>query len=542
MSIEEEVRDVAEATVRKAAWKGWVWSVPIAALILIVYLVLRTILTGGTSITITFPSAEGLTGKAETPVLYRGFQVGAVQSIELRKDLGGVIMHVSMNRNVKHALRTGTRFWIVQPSPLTGDFSALLAGPTLAMEPGPGRPERHFTGLLQPPPEQPSSPGVTVVAYAPRSEGVSQGAPVMFRGLHVGHVLGTTFDSTAGDVRIHIFVRAPYDRRVGRDARFWSCGGVQLSSADGGVGLHITSIQGLLEGCVAFDTFAKAATRTASDGSYRLYTDEEDARSAFTATPVPVRIWAPGSIEGLDAGAPVVLEGKRVGVVRRVRLEVGRNGISTPVDLEFDPGAFGIPSAASAADSAKAVYRVLDRLVHDGLRAQLVSSSLVLGSQEISLVMTGRRTGARLDRSADPPVLPAMGGGNLQSVIAQIGEVADAIDSIPFARLGEDARRASPKLVESLDHLNQALVALDSVTAAARSQVGPTLAQTRQTVNEFESAVRALNGISGGSLRNQESLPDLVREMTQAARSLRELGDYLSEHPDALIWGRSKGR
>ncbi len=540
MSAQEEHRDVEQATVRKGAWRGWVWSVPIAALILITYLVLRTILTGGTSITITFPSAEGITGKAEIPVRYRGLEVGTVQSVELREDLGGVVMRVSMKRDVTHALRTGTRFWIVQPSPLSGSLSSLLAGPHLAMEPGPGRPARHFTGLLRPPLEEPAGPGVTVVARAPRSEGVSQGAPVTFRGLDVGRVLGATLDSASGDVRIHIFVRAPYARRVGGDTRFWSCGGVRLSTAGGGMGLHVPSLQQLLQGCVAFGTFAKAAAGTAPDGSYRLYPSEEEARSAFTATPVPVRIRAPGSVGGLGAGAPVVLKGMRVGRVRRVRLEVGRNGVSTPVDLELDPGAFGIPGAASAADSAQAVYRVLDRLVHDGLRAQIVSRSLVLGGEEVSLVMTGRRTGAGLDRSASPPVIPAIGGGDLQSVVARIGEVADAIDSIPFASLGEDARRASPKLVESIDHLNEALVALDSVTDAVRAQVGPTLTQMRKTMDELRSTARALNGISGGSLRDQESVKDLVREMTQAARSLRELGDYLSEHPEALIFGRSK--
>lgn len=549
MSGREEGRDVdlsaageagpPEARVEESPWKGWVWSVPIAAAILIGYLVLRTLMTGGTSITVSFPSAEGITGNAETPVRYRGLEVGTVQGVDLDKDMGGVVMHLSMNGDVSDALRSGTRFWIVQPSPMSGNFSSLLAGPHLAMQPGPGEPTRHFRGLLEPPPEEAPGPGTTVIAHAPRADGVSRGAPVMFRGVNVGRVLGATLDSAASEVRVRVFVRSPYDKRLGRNARFWSCGGLQLSTAGGGLGVHMPSFQGLLQGCVAFDTFATAAAEAGSDTLFRLYASSDAAHHAFIGAPVPVEIRAPGSVAGLQAGAPVELEGERVGRVRDVGLVVGRGGVSAPVTLELDPARFGLSSSGSSGDSAKTLYRLLDRLVRRGLRAQVVSAGLVLGGEKVSLVMTHAASSARLDVSRRPPLLPTIGGGSIQSIIAEIGQVAASIDSIPFGAIGRDLRKTSPEVARSIRRLDSALVNLDSLTAEARAQLGPGLIQMREAMTQLHAAARGLSGITGGSFRNQESVADLVKELTGAARSLRELSDYLSEHPEALIWGRS---
>jgi paraquat-inducible protein B len=42
----------------------------------------------------------------------------------------------------------------------------------------------------------------------------------------------------------------------------------------------------------------------------------------------------------------------------------------------------------------------------------------------------------------------------------------------------------------------------------------------------------------GSSASSGTDLPRLIRELTDAARSLRALTDYLEQHPEALIRGR----
>jgi hypothetical protein len=48
-----------------------------------------------------------------------------------------------------------------------------------------------------------------------------------------------------------------------------------------------------------------------------------------------------------------------------------------------------------------------------------------------------------------------------------------------------------------------------------------------------------LNALGGQGARGAD-LPSLMHELTEAARSLRSLADFLQEHPEALIKGRSE--
>jgi paraquat-inducible protein B len=44
--------------------------------------------------------------------------------------------------------------------------------------------------------------------------------------------------------------------------------------------------------------------------------------------------------------------------------------------------------------------------------------------------------------------------------------------------------------------------------------------------------------VLGTSAANGADLPRLIRELTETARSLRDLTDYLDRHPESLIRGR----
>ncbi|HEY9510531.1 MAG TPA: MlaD family protein, partial [Verrucomicrobiae bacterium] len=67
----------------RSAWLLWI--VPIAAAALCVWFVYRDFVAAGPSITIYFENAEGLVA-GDTPVRYRGAQVGMVKDLELEKN------------------------------------------------------------------------------------------------------------------------------------------------------------------------------------------------------------------------------------------------------------------------------------------------------------------------------------------------------------------------------------------------------------------------------------------------------------------------
>ena len=81
-----------QAGVRHGWWPGWIWAIPIAALLVVIWLGARALLAGGTDVTIRFNDAHGMK-KENTDVVLRGTQVGHVTDIALTPDGTGVIVN-----------------------------------------------------------------------------------------------------------------------------------------------------------------------------------------------------------------------------------------------------------------------------------------------------------------------------------------------------------------------------------------------------------------------------------------------------------------
>jgi hypothetical protein len=77
-------------------------------------------------------------------------------------------------------------------------------------------------------------------------------------------------------------------------------------------------------------------------------------------------------------------------------------------------------------------------------------------------------------------------------------------------------------------------------------QLGPTVASVhrtvdslRQTATGIEQTTAAIrNLVNGSAAAPGASMQQALRELTDAARSIRSLADYLDRHPEALIQGR----
>ncbi|MGH8328149.1 MAG: MlaD family protein, partial [Steroidobacteraceae bacterium] len=145
----ESTPERVHAGVRHGWWPGWIWGIPIAALLVVIWLGARALLTGGTSISIRFNDAHQMK-KENTDVILRGAQVGHVTDIKLDRDGTGVIVTASIDQAAAKFLTTGTRFWLQGASPSLSNLSSLgslLSGPTIVLDPGPGPKTSHFVGL-----------------------------------------------------------------------------------------------------------------------------------------------------------------------------------------------------------------------------------------------------------------------------------------------------------------------------------------------------------------------------------------------------------
>ncbi len=194
-----------EALTRPSRGPGWIWAVPLAALAIVAWLLVRFLAQGGTDITIVFPEAHGISANS-TAVTYRGVKVGSVTRLSLTNDASAVTVTANMLNSAEKLLTAGTVFWLQGAQPSLGDLStlgAVLSGPTIVMEAGPGKPARHFNGLAHRP--LPGNRGTSVLFTASFDGAVgdlSPGAIVKVRGFPVGEVkaIGFRYDARTGKI------------------------------------------------------------------------------------------------------------------------------------------------------------------------------------------------------------------------------------------------------------------------------------------------------------------------------------------------------
>lgn len=318
------------------------------------------------------------------------------------------------------------------------------------------------------------------------------------------------------------------------------------------------------------------------------------ARDTLFARSVPAVVFFDGSVAGLSVGAPVTYRGVPIGAVRRIVLQVSsKTGEARiPVFLEFKPDAVTFSGGERlTAEAQKA-------MIARGLRAQLVSQSLITGQLMILLDYFPGTPATLVGKD--------MGMVEIPSVPSEIQAVKNALSRLPLSDIADaalgsltslesllrspDTREAvkdlsasleesrnllaslTPQLQETLKQANGTLVAIgrtaDETTAAvktlqpnaesslaslanvlgiANQQAGPLIAGLRATAQSFDALARSaqaslFTGVGVLSARSplRQNTEDTMRNLAAASASLRSLAAELERNPNALILGGSR--
>ena len=65
------------STIHRSRWPGWIWAIPLAAIGVVAWLLVRTTAKRGLDVTVTFEDVTGVSTQS-TKVFYRGIDVGQV--------------------------------------------------------------------------------------------------------------------------------------------------------------------------------------------------------------------------------------------------------------------------------------------------------------------------------------------------------------------------------------------------------------------------------------------------------------------------------
>jgi paraquat-inducible protein B len=544
--------------VRRHVGFSWIWLLPLAALGLVAYLFYGLAREHGPTIFITFESADGLVAQ-QTLVRYKAVTLGVVQHIELSEDLSHVIVQVQMSDEAKDLLNDKTRFWVARPrfsgglSGLQTGLETLVSGAYVAMDPGPkGRKlQSRFVGLEKPPSVRRDQPGSVYFLAAKAIGGIGEGAPIYYRDVNVGEVL--SYELNEKEVRLRVFVQAPYDQQVKKETRFWNSSGVSINTGANGLHVELQSLKSLLAGGIAFRNppHGGPLTPARAEDTFRLYPTQDQAEMDFFAHSVPYVSYFLASVRGLTRGSEVHMFGKPLGMVTDVDLvrdprpgQGGRLAARVGYVLQPERALRDSDRLALEGDGMRALLR-------DNLRVVLRTSSLLTGQKELSLEYVPGAKPANELQEGNVWVLPST-SDDLQAIGATLAEIADKLNHIPFEEMGANANAilasvksatAAPKLEHAMASLDSTLQEAGALAKQARRDLGPALARLPAISEKLEKAVDGANqalgqGGYGSDSAVQRQLQRTMSQIADAARSIRLLSDFLNRHPEALVSGR----
>lgn len=306
-------------------------------------------------------------------------------------------------------------------------------------------------------------------------------------------------------------------------------------------------------------------------------------------------VYFQGSAAGLQVGAPVVLKGVSIGQVSSV--QVGfypeDEDFIVPVVIDID-GDKILWSEKFIAESGK---KPMQKLIAQGLRARLDLQSIVTGQLRVDLGFYPESEVVYRGRDGVYPEIPTIPSA-MDELIGALQEFPIEKLATLSLRIAEGLDRLinSPKLTGLLDELHAAtsdvrkmVGSLEQQAVPAGEKVGalleevnllvgegrgfldslqrdlsnisgdtrtlitnldtglkPAITDIRKASESAESAFRAAdntfkaaNEMIGSESPLRHELLTLMRNLSDAARSLKVMTDYLERHPDALIRGKN---
>ena len=288
-------------------------------------------------------------------------------------------------------------------------------------------------------------------------------------------------------------------------------------------------------------------------------------------------IFYKGNVSGLYVGAPVGFRGVTVGQVENIGIQVDGSTLKAlvPVRIRLQADALRFNGAG------KGQPVDLPTLVQRGLRARIVAQSFVTGQKSIELDFVPD-TPATLLGDSSKPEIPALA--------ERFGALIDQVAELPLRDTVEDIRNTVKELRGTLASVQATLDGTQKVLESASGQITAAGAASRDTLKAATDAIRQVQVNSATTLNSITQLsdaargtvvgaqPDLQRtlagtreaaesarlamnrvaemtapqaslradldaagrDLSQAARGLRDWSELLEEKPNAVIFGNKR--
>jgi paraquat-inducible protein B len=270
-------------------------------------------------------------------------------------------------------------------------------------------------------------------------------------------------------------------------------------------------------------------------------------------------------LAGLDVDAPVKFRGVPVGRVASIYLSIGSpkeplRELFMPVVIELNTSR--IQEMGGKTDLADPA--IVKTLIDHGLRARLALESFLSLRRYVDLDIV-----PDAPVPAPPPgpfpyqVIPVYVEPGLSALQADVSKLVLKLQALDLEGLVADLRgaavgvgraaatleRTGESLAGAIRTTDQALVAVRDAARTLESQVPPVAADARlalqglaRSLERIEEAMREVKQSLDPSAPAPVRLDEMLREVTQAARSVRLLADSIERNPGELLRGRSQAK
>jgi len=253
----------------------------------------------------------------------------------------------------------------------------------------------------------------------------------------------------------------------------------------------------------------------------------------------------------------VLFQGVQIGSVTSITLQINpaKMQVQIPVFIEYEPEKFKVGGADQ--NLPRDPQKNIARLIEQGLRAQLGMQSFITGQLVIQLDFYPGTpvTLQHIDKNyIEIPTIPSTSA-----------KLADALEKLDLNGLekhlestlaGIDRFVNNPDLTASIKGLNETLQDARKLLTKIDRQVDPLSNDLKKTVKDFGklavSVDAQVGGVAAGFNKTMSAargvlsenaplvvdLQNTLQEIAAMSSSIRQLSDYLDQHPEALIRGK----
>lgn len=517
--------DLSKAKESKARRFSLVWVIPIIAFIVFVILLWNNSLNKGPQITIKMPSAESVE-EGKTLVKLHSVTVGRVTEIKLDDDYDSAVLTVQMAKDTEDLLNEDSLFWVVKPRVETTSISGLdtlISGSYIEMRRGKSdKMSATFSMLLDPPTDINNTKGIELILYSDGNKRLNPGDFVTYRGFNVGNVLSSSLDLDNKRIRYVIFIADPYTKLVDSNTRFWISSGIDVSIGTEGVNFNTESINNILRGGIAFDSFSsKKGEMLAPLSEHNLFKNQNEARIDYASSGILYAVMVENGLQKIKQGADVVFQGIKVGEV-----------ITAPwlekIDTIFtDYKQIPILIAINAYDSSNLnkIRESLDNKLKQGkLCASAVASSFISGNNQIELrYLSDSEKAVFADNKVyrNVNVIPYLKAGSLQN---EISSFINRLEQFDVEGISNNVKTSLASVTDAMKAFEKSNLDVNKSELIQRLTVAFT---------NFNETVKSYGPDSDTYKKLNATLKDLDRIVSELSLTATKIGNK----PNSLIFG-----